>query len=290
MRFKDILYSERNPIRPLFWDGIFAEKCFQAILGYQLRMMDFILLVYKELINVLDSHGYSFQPFGFFLENPASNVVILRHDVDKLPVNALKMAMLEHDLGVKASYFFRAVSESFDEGIIRQIGTLGHEVGYHYEDLSLAGGDPQKAIRHFEVQLTRFRRIYPVKTICMHGSPLSRHDNRDLWKHYDYRDWGIIGEPYFDVNFKEVFYITDTGRKWNNESVSVRDRVASGFDIRIKNTFHLIALAEQCVLPDQMMITVHPQRWNEFGVRWIKELVGQNIMNVAKAALIKIRG
>jgi len=33
--------------------------------------------------------------------------VILRHDIDKLPANALKMAQLEHDLGVAGSYYFR---------------------------------------------------------------------------------------------------------------------------------------------------------------------------------------
>ena len=60
--------------------------------------------------------------------------------------------------------------------------------------------------------------LSPVKTICMHGSPLSKWDNRDLWKRYNYRDFGIIAEPYFDLDFDEVFYITDTGRSWNKSA------------------------------------------------------------------------
>ena len=59
----------------------------------------------------------------------------------------------------------------------------------------------------------------------MHGSPLSKWDNRDLWKRYNYRDYGIIAEPYFDLDFDEVFYLTDTGRSWNNSKASVRDKV-----------------------------------------------------------------
>ncbi len=59
----------------------------------------------------------------------------------------------------------------------------------------------------------------------MHGSPLSKYDNKLLWKYYNYRDFGIIGEPYFDVNFSKVLYLTDTGRRWNGEKVSVRDKV-----------------------------------------------------------------
>jgi uncharacterized protein (UPF0276 family) len=56
----------------------------------------------------------------------------------------------------------------------------------------IAKGDFQKAVGHFKEQLERLRRIYPVKTICMHGSPMSRHCERDLWERYSYRDFGII--------------------------------------------------------------------------------------------------
>ncbi len=38
---------------------------------------------------------------------------------------------------------------------------------------------------------------------------------------------GIIGEPYFDVDFSRVFYLTDTGRRWDGDAVSVRDKVKS---------------------------------------------------------------
>ncbi len=62
--------------------------------------------------------------------------MLLRHDVDLLPRNALAMANLEHGTGVVATYYFRAVTESWDEGIIWEIASLGHEVGYHYENLS----------------------------------------------------------------------------------------------------------------------------------------------------------
>ena len=61
----------------------------------------------------------------------------------------------------------------------------------------------------------------------MHGSPLSKYDNKLLWKYYNYRDFGIIGEPYFDVDFSKVLYLTDTGRRWNGNRVSIRDKISS---------------------------------------------------------------
>ncbi len=59
----------------------------------------------------------------------------------------------------------------------------------------------------------------------MHGSPVSKWDSRLIWKKYDYKKLGIIGEPYFDVDFSKVLYLTDTGRRWDGEKVSIRDKI-----------------------------------------------------------------
>jgi hypothetical protein len=253
---------------------------------------------------------------------------LLRHDVDRLPKNALKVAQLENRLGIQSVYFFRMVSHVFKPEIIKQIASLGHEIGYHYEDVDLAykylkknspsqpltlirerpplpcrqagfrdpddfrEGSGEKeliniSIQLFEKHLIELREIAPIKTICMHGSPLSKHDNRLLWKHYNYKDYGIHFEPYFDLDYNEVFYITDTGRQWNNENISVRDKVNSGFDIPVKNTNHLIQLINSNQLPDKIMINTHPHRWFNPGFGWAKEIIMQNIKNIVKYYLIK---
>ena len=46
-----------------------------------------------------------------------------------------------------------------------------------------------------------------------------------MWEKYDYRGYGIVGEPYFDIDFENVAYYTDTGRRWDGSGVSVRDKV-----------------------------------------------------------------
>jgi len=180
-------------------------------------MRDFTLKNYKELLATIFDYGYSITSLRNYLldNNPGDKLVIFRHDVDRKPINALNMAKLENELGIKASYYFRIVKESFDENIIKEVVKLGHEIGYHYEDLSLAKGNFKKAIKSFEKNLNKFRQFYPLITICMHGSPLSQWDNRQIWSKYNYLNYGIIGEPYFDIDFSEVLYLTDTGRKWN---------------------------------------------------------------------------
>lgn len=244
--------------------------------------MDFTLKKYKELIQALINQNYKFQTFSEYLLSPEDKSIILRHDVDLLPYNSLRFARIQADNKIKGVYYFRAVSESWNESIISEIASLGHEIGYHYENLTTCNGNLEKGILDFEKNLKALRNLVPISTICMHGSPMSRYDSKDLWRKYDYRDYNIIGEPYFDLNFNDIFYITDTGRRWNGDKVSVRDRVKSSFNLSFQSTQQIIDSAYLKNLPNKIMFTFHPQRWDDNIFMWAKELLLQNIKNIIK--------
>ena len=191
-------------------------------------MPDFTFRTFRLLLSTLKAQHYTFQTFVQFLRDPASRAIILRHDVDARKLNSLHVAQLESELGITGTFNFRIVPRSFDTEVIRKIKEMGHEIGYHYEDLTLTRGNYDHAILLFEQNLAKIRQVAPVETICMHGSPLSKYDNRKLWERYDYRDYGVLGEPYFDIDFSKVLYLTDTGRRWDGERVSVRDKMGEG--------------------------------------------------------------
>lgn len=248
--------------------------------------MDFTLKIYFKLLSALKNCGYSFFTFEEYCRGEATGkFVILRHDVDLRAAHSVAVAKLENELGIKASYYFRVVPQSNQPDKILSIAGLGHEIGYHYEDLSLFGGDSSIAADHFEAQLTYFRQFYPVKTICMHGSPTSGYDNRDLWKTIHYHDFGIIGEPYFDIDFNEIFYLTDTGRCWDGQKFSIRDKVKTKFKQSFHHTSEIIEAAKNESLPQKIMITTHPQRWTNSWSEWILELFLQNIKNIIKVVI-----
>lgn len=252
---------------------------------------DFTLQTYSDFLAVALDKGYKLTSFEDYVthEYTGRKVMILRHDVDRLPGNSLDTARIQYQLGVKGSYYFRIVPESYQPLFIEKIRDLGHEIGYHYEDMALCHGDTQKAIRAFEKNLEKFKQFYPVKTICMHGSPLSKWDNRLIWEQYNYRDYGILAEPYFDVDFSKVLYITDTGRQWNNSTSSVRDKVKSPYKFNFSSTFDLIEAFQKERLPDHIMQNIHPQRWNDGILGWSQELVVQNMKNQVKKIIVKIR-
>ncbi len=270
--------------------------------------MDFTLKTYKNLITALQNQGFVFQTFAGFLENPAEKAVILRHDVDDKPLNSLVFAKIQAKRNISGTYYFRAVPQSWNETVIKEICGLGHEIGYHYESLTTCNGNIEKAYDDFRFNLEKLRQLAPVKTICMHGSSLSRHDNRDIWKNYDYREYGIIGEPYLDLDYSNIHYLTDTGRRWDGHHVSIYDRVPVEAGRRVpaptcghafgqgqalpkqerkfKSTTDIIRTLDTGQFPSRALITIHPQRWTDKPLPWLWELVWQNAKNVVKKVVV----
>lgn len=251
-------------------------------------MRDFTLKCYQQLLSTFLENGFQFVTFESYCQkrNP-EKMVILRHDVDLKALNALKTAQIESDFGIAGSYYFRTLPESNQPTIIREMVALGHEIGYHYEDVTLCKGDLQAAYTHFCTQLNYFRTFYPVKTICMHGSPASKYDNRMLWEKYNYRTLDIIGEPYFDVDFNQVLYLTDTGRRWDGALFSVRDKVQSDIKLSFHRTTDIIQSIQNNTIPHKIMITVHPQRWTNHYGEWLLEWLFQNLKNGIKRWIVK---
>lgn len=258
-------------------------------------MRDFTLQSYEALLDALLAAGYRFETFADHCDTlhlspstPLPPTIILRHDVDKKPENSLATARLEAKKGIRASYYFRVVPESNDAEVIREIVRLGHEIGYHYEDMSICHGDVVKAKAHFDQWLAYFRTFYPVRTICMHGAPTSKWDGRKLWETYDYKKEGIIGEPYYDVDFSQMFYLTDTGRCWDGYKVSVRDKIPQYQDqwtaqgLVYHHTWDVIHAIKEGRFPQQVMITTHPQRWTDKPLAWGKEMIMQTLKNIIK--------
>jgi hypothetical protein len=249
-------------------------------------MYDFSFEIFTLLLNKLKNSGYTFPSFSEYLNKQDSRTVIFRHDLDARVDQALVIAKIQNKLNTKGTYFLPIETNGYNSFIINEICNQGHEIGYHYNDLVHCNGNYDQAIRSFQRNLELLRTICDVKTICMDGSPLSKWDNRDLWNKYNYRDFGIIGEPYFDINPNEVFYLTDTGRCWDGDKYSVRDKFEVKNEEFTKLRFHttqdIMKAIDEDRFPDKVMMTFHPQRWTNNPIEWTKELIWQGVKNEVK--------
>jgi hypothetical protein len=93
---------------------------------------------FVQALRYLKAHGYAIVPFA---EAPArmeagGRVCILRHDVAVSPQCALRLARIEAEQGVRATYFFHVAGDcysnlaSFTQTALREIVSLGHEIGF----------------------------------------------------------------------------------------------------------------------------------------------------------------
>ncbi len=97
---------------------------------------DFTLSHYKEILSKLKENHI----FSAYHDYDVNSIFVLkRHDVDFSLDNALKMAKIEYDMGVKSTYFLMLHSEFYNLleykniEIVKEIKLLGHEIGLHFD-------------------------------------------------------------------------------------------------------------------------------------------------------------
>ena len=166
--------------------------------------------------------------------------------------------------------------------MIARIADMGHEIGYHYETLTKARGNVQAAIDMFADELRRMRGVAPVRTVSMHGSPLSPWDNLELIAQIDLAEHDLLGDASLNIDWAEAVYLTDTGRSWDQDN-NVRDRMASRQQLppSVVTTDDLIQFISE---EDErhIIISAHPNRWTSGHCSWLVSAATDRLANHAK--------
>jgi hypothetical protein len=254
-------------------------------------MKDFTHEFYEKYLDAIKRKFINIIRFDeYFLFNPyPSSFCIIRHDVDRKTRNALEMAKIEKEMGIKATYYFRNRRNTFMPDIIEKIAFLGHEIGYHYENLSDTKGYKELALEDFEKNIAMFRRLHPVKTISSHGRPLGAYNNLYLWGPLDEREllfkkFGILGDAILDIDYSNVVYISDTGRNWSSTKSNVRDKVDSLIKIDFRNGYNLYSYLDHHPNP-KMVFQIHPERWSSNNLDYSMQFCKDFCINLVKTII-----
>ncbi len=256
-------------------------------------MKDFTLQAYRAYLQAIAARFGSTVLFRDLVghELPAT-FCALRHDVDRKPHRALAMARLEKELGLVASYYFR-VPYTFDVQVIKEIEAMGHEVGYHYENLSETNGNVDKALMDFGNKLEQLRSVARVTTCCMHGRPLKPYDNRDMWRdpvrHALLKErFGMRGELYLDIDYTDIAYINDTGRNWTTGRANRRDHVNSMVPADFASGVELLKYFSERP-HHRLVFQIHPERWTDSWTGYAAQWTLDTATNMAKMGVNLLR-
>ncbi|WP_114577102.1 hypothetical protein [Saliphagus sp. LR7] len=220
---------------------------------------DYTLALYESLLDTALEAGYAFATIEDVLtgSEPDGPHVVLRHDVDRRPRNALLLARAEADRGITATYYFRTKTAAPDR--LARVESMGHEVGYHYEDFVRAGGDHDRAHALFAENLASFREHATVRTVAGHGN-LSRYTNIDLWdRGPSVSEYDLAGDACKSMDLHGTYaYRSDTDRRWGGTGGP-------------ETTPELIAELEAGEF-DRIAVLAHPSRWTTGALEYVYQL------------------
>jgi len=217
---------------------------------------------YADLLAALDDGSYETLTVREYLSSGRlpERFVVLRHDVDRKPRRAEALARLEADLGVEASYYFHP--SAFRETRAERVEDLGHEVGYHYDDVATARGDRRTARALFANTLRVFRRACDVDTVSPHAAALAAHDNASLWERGpSFREFDLLGDADRSVDYVDLAFLSDAGRTFQERpadrarALGERDPTATADTVDgLVAQFRDGGVERACLL-------THPRRW-----------------------------
>jgi hypothetical protein len=102
------------------------------------RFSDFTFANFKKLL-ILAMKEYEFIEFSDQVKEKSGKYIFLRHDIEFSLPNAVRMAEIEYQLGIKATYFLQVHSEYYNPidkenyKYVKKIISLGHDIGLHFD-------------------------------------------------------------------------------------------------------------------------------------------------------------
>lgn len=175
---------------------------------------DFTLDNYRRLIRFAKEKG-----FQFILHKdefvPERKDIIWRHDVEFEPDIALKMAQIEHEEGVVATYFFQLHScyynllDDYFPGVFYQIKNLGHHIGLHFDSAYWRINDERQLDKYITLDCENME-----ANLCVKIDTFSFHNTTPFTQScLKYRYGGLINV--YSSFFKEHFnYCSDSLGYW----------------------------------------------------------------------------
>jgi hypothetical protein len=202
---------------------------------------------YRMFIEKAKTNGFKFVPLVYFTKpsGPTDKIIGMRHDVDSELNHALKIAKIEFDAGIKATYFVLHTAKYFCDDIatgklkadlVEKLlylqNTLGHEIGLHVDMMPIEivyKKNPDTyvndLIAKLENQGIRIHGIAPHGNLFQHiyRKPFLKKDQEHInnifanpYKQFDVKQWNLEYEAYslnHDTYFSDARFVN--AKRWD---------------------------------------------------------------------------
>ena len=203
---------------------------------------DFTYGEYRDLLTLLKTGRTNMRFSDFRNSEIPLSFFILRHDVDFSLTAALNMARVESDMQLRATYFLLLDSPNYNLlshgccSVPRQLVSMGHEVGLHYDVQALLerDGAAMRMQLQYEIDILEGITGNPIVSIAMHNP--SSYGNDPF---ADDKNFINAYDPRFT---KAIAYFSDSCGAWRNSAYNV---------------------FQDANIPDKLQILFHPFYWAE---------------------------
>lgn len=227
-----------------------------------------------------------------------THFIVLKHDVESNLHNALELAKIESQYGIKGSYYVQAylLKDKENIALLKKIQDMGHELSYHYDVLDANSGDYLKAEKDFAYWLGRFEEEgFHFSTICQHGNPIKKRigycSNRDFFRNSKikskYSDLVDVVVDYSHYAIDKYVYISDAGYEWKHiTEPETNDLHKDALVIPIGNFSNLIKYIDG--IKTSIILSTHPHRWKKSKLKIYLKIVIFKILRFVARMLEKI--
>ncbi|WP_411766122.1 hypothetical protein [Winogradskyella sp. A3E31] len=193
--------------------------------------------------------------------------IVFKHDVETNVGRALKMAKIEAEYGIEATYYVQGYLLKDNVEQLKEIAKLGHEVTYHYDVLDANKGNFTEARLEFIEYIKSFERHgFKIDTICPHGNPMmirsGWNSNKDFFRNKDIsKEFNHILDVVVDLprQLKAKYkYISDAGFKFQIIGNIENNDISNLGDTEISTLKEFKSILNQ---NKKIIFSTHPHRW-----------------------------
>ena len=183
-------------------------------------MCDFTFSHYRQTLESAIRAGYKFYThLEYWRDRPDGPSMLLRHDIDNFVKRSVEFARIEASLGLRATYFVRIHGEYNifhvnDYLRLKEIESLGHEIGLHSDVLEFAAltGQSESVDALFQREIQFLETALDLK---VHGVATHRDFNNEAPNSLPYvgsldlKQCGLEYDGYHPAFVRERKYVSE---------------------------------------------------------------------------------